>query len=394
MKAHGWFALAVALAGCGGDDDNVIMGDPDAPPVGADVTLTLYSDGAPAVFAYRDEGADAWQDIAPLPDDVYTLHVYGPFEVIAVCGAPGGYDTRVLQATPSDLDLAILCFGGSSSPTDPPQKTLTGSMLQTGELTIDGHFDASESDTVPWTFSIDVDEDTARADLLAYDDSRIVIRRDVDLAAPIADVDLAAGAAFETRTVTLGGRAIDDTIETQVFFATAAGSMYRTFSGQSVRRVPTTALEPSDFQYSYISARAGAWYRYHVLSGEDHVELLPRLMNVTLQGFTAIWQGELPTAEAATLDVYGPEGTVEIEARPGWYQGRTTLALPTGLPELPDGALPKVTDIYSESVSISADDGESSSAYSPGLGGVRRAMVRPDVRRMRVLAARDAQRRD
>jgi hypothetical protein len=393
MKASGWFVLAVALAGCGGDDDNVIIGDPDAPPVGADVVVTLFRADAPVVFAYRDADADAWQDIAPLPEDTYTLHVHGPFEVIAVCGAPGAYDTRVLQATPSDFDLSMFCFGGTSSPTDPPQKTLTGSMLQAGELTIDGHFDAPESATVPWAFSIDVDADTDRADLLAYDDARILIRRDLDLAAPIEDVDLATGIDFAEHGVTLGGRETDDTIEATLAVNTMAGSMYKTFPGQLVRQVPPTALEPSDFQYSYVSAQAATWYRYHLVENEDHVELLPRLMNITLDGFTAMWNGELPAAEAATLDVYGPEGGVEVEARPGWYQGRTTLALPTGLPELPDGAVPKVTDIYYESVSISTDSGASSSTYSPELSGVRRA-TRPDVRRLRALAARNAQRRD
>jgi hypothetical protein len=393
MKAHGWFALAIALAGCGGDDDNVITGDPDAPPVGANVTLTLYRSGTPAVLAFRDEGAAAWQDIVPLPDDVYTLHVRGSFEVVAVCGGPGAYDTRVLQATPSDLDLTLFCFGGSSSPTDPPQKTVTGSMLQPGEVTIDGRFDAPDPDTAPWVFSIDLDEDTARADLLAYDDARILIRRDVDLAAPIEDVDLATGVDFAEHGVTLGGRETDDTIEAALAINTMAGSMYRTFPGQLVRQVPPTALEPSDFQYSYVSAQAGPWYRFHLVEGEDHVELLPRLMNVTVQGLTATWQGELPAAEAATLDLYSSESTVEIEARPGWYQRRTTLALPEGLPELPDGALPKVTDIYYASLSISVDSGASSSSYGPAVG-LRRVVRRPDAWRRRARAARDAQRRD
>jgi hypothetical protein len=394
MKASGWFVLAVALAACGGDDDNVITGDSDAPPIGADVTFTLYRADAPVVFAYRDAGTDAWQDIAPLPDDMYTLHVHGPFEVIAVCGVPGAYETHVLQAAPSDFDLFMFCFGGSTTTTDPPQKTLTGSMAQTGEVTIDGHFDASDSDTVPWTFSIDVDEDTARADLLAYDDNRILIRRDVDLASPIDDVDLAAGVDFTEHAVTLGGRESDDAIQTFLAFSTMAGSMYRMFSGQLVRQVPLTALEQSDFQYSYITAQAGRWYRFHVVEAEDHVELLPRLMTVTFQGLTATWQGDLPTAEAATLDAYSAETSVGIEARPGWYQGRTTLGMPTGLPELPDGALPKATDVYYESLSISADNGASSSSYSLAPTGVRQTVARPDVRRLRALAARNAQRRD
>lgn len=388
MKAHGWrtFSLAIALAGCSGDD-GMSTPQPDAPPVGVSVPLQLY--GEPTVFAYRDEGASAWQELPPTPDDIYTLTVHGPFEVIAVCGEPGGYQVSFLLATPADDDLYMFCFGSGGGSTEPaPTKTLTGTMQQTGNVSISGSSDAGN--TAPWTFEIEVEQDETTADLFAYNDARIVLRRDLDLATAIAPIDLADGTDFVTRGVIVDGDESDDELSTDLMFFTNGGSMYLTAAGTTVRSAPIALTMPTDFQYSYLNASSSQTYRSYMIESEDRIQLLPRLSGMTVDGTSVTW-GTLPAeAHELSLNLYAETTSVTLSAQPGWYAGRTSMALSTGLPELPDGALPKVSDIFYRSVAISSEDGKSYSSYSPAMNLPLRRLDVAQRRRVSTAKARTA----
>ncbi|HVK87152.1 MAG TPA: hypothetical protein VM513_23690 [Kofleriaceae bacterium] len=365
MKAQGWrtfsFSFAIALAGCGGDDGGPSSPQPDAPPVGVSVPLTMS--GEPVVFAYRDEDATEWQDIPLSPDDVYLLRVHGPFEVLALCGEPGDYQLSVKLATPADDDLSMFCFSSGGSTQPGPEKTLTGTMAQPGSVSIDGRSD--QGNTGPWSFEIAVPEDATTGDLFAYNTARVLVRRELDLAAAIAPVDLADGMDFMTRGVIVDGPEADEELMTDMFYFTAGGSMSLSAAGTTIRSMPDALTQPTDFDYAYVSATSPQTYRFHVVESEDRIQLLPRLSGMTFDGTSVTW-GALPAGGfELELTLYAGASSVNVSAEPGWYTGRTTLALPADLPELPDGALPKVSDILYRSASVSSSDGRAFSSYSP-----------------------------
>lgn len=349
----------MGLVGCGDDGGETVDPDPDSGPIATTVALQVFGSEEPVVLAYRDEGG-AWQDLPPNPDGEYSLRVHGAYEVIAVCGSATNYSTQLQFGTPAEGEQSMLCFTGGNSDEPPVATTrVTGTMTQPGIVTFNHQL--AESMTGPWTFELDVPSGEA-GDLFAHDNERVVVRRNLAVAASIADIDLTAGQPFTKTPVLVDGRLADEDLSTDTYLFAEHGSLVVIRPGSTVVTVPDALLEQFDFQYSYIYARTPTTERDHAAEGAARVELLPRLEGVSFDANGASWTTLPAAGDEATLSVTTQTASVSVSATKGWLDGRTRLALPADLPaSVPSGALPAADAV--RSFAVSADATRSTRVY-------------------------------
>jgi hypothetical protein len=376
-----WFGLAVGFAGCGGDGGGTVTPDPDMGPVGTPVTLDAFSLEAPVVFAYRDEGG-SWQDIPPNDESRYVLRVHGAYEVLLVCGDASYYSTQLLYGVPVDGGQQMYCLTGTSAS---PQRTrVMGTMVQPGRVTIGSG--ADESATGPWMFEIDATSGEP-ADLIAHDADRVEVRRNIDLSAAIAEVDLTSGLDFAKNPVIVDGREGDDAMSTETYAYTEHGSMVLRRPGSTIATLPAQLLEMNDFQYSFVMAETSTTQRDHLVIGEARVELLPRLTGITFEAAGVTWTALPDAGDEFALAMWGTTSSANISSTHGWREGRTRMAVPTDLPaNVPAAAIPASA---SRSASLSENDGRRTTrlfenAPTPREVSVGEARLRANLRKAKL----------
>lgn len=243
--------LSCWVAGC--DDPAPVT--PPGPPV----TITITSNQAPALVAFRDGIEGAWQTAAMKLPTTFEAEVHGPYVVAVVCEdlAAGTVTTRqVGRSLDDDREVALPC----TFPADPPGRALTGHMVQAGRVQIAG---ATRTSTVAdWDFSLSVPDGTF--DLLARTTDRIAVRHATVIAGNTAlatPIDLLQeGAPFVDVAFTVTNAAPTETLVASVHLSKPIPlSPLNVYLGPPTpaKVAPDSVLIPTDAQTVSLQATAG-----------------------------------------------------------------------------------------------------------------------------------------
>ncbi len=239
--------LSSWLAGCA---------DPD-PAAGPPVTITVTSDAALALVAFREGVDGAWQRATMKTPTTFEAVVHGPYVITSVCdNVPGKLvSTSQIARTPDEEhEIAVGCASVLVWP------AITGRMIQAGRVQLDR--DTEVSATTNWDFSLSVPPGTY--DLLAATADRFALRRGIVVSVNTAvtpAIDLAQeGAAFAQVALTVSNAAPDEVVAASVHLDQPGGrsplSLYRGPIA-TAKVAPDAALSATDAQSASIQATAG-----------------------------------------------------------------------------------------------------------------------------------------
>jgi len=304
---------------------------PDSPPENV-VTVTNSFGEMPIFIAYRN-GSGPWQTIDPT-SATWELHVDDVYTLVAVCGdATNGFDVafqgQTFSADGPTVDLPCFGFGSAGTTVD-----VTGTMAQPGRVAMGFVFDTNT--TANWAFTLPVV--TGMHDLVANSDTRVLIRRGLDIeaamAVPKVDVNT-AGTPFTSVPITTGALDADETLSTRVTWFTANDfALFDSVPGTTAKVVPDALLVGTDIHRLRAAASSATTFRSaserYATGGSTAFALPPRLTNVTLTADHATWTGTLPPGSA---EFYTESATntsfvdAHISATPSWLGTQTTFAI-------------------------------------------------------------------
>lgn len=234
--------LTVAVStGCGGGNN------------GPGGTVQLDTIGPPELVAFREQGAADWQTL-PVAGNLYEIDVAGPYFVAVVCNdVEGLFDSYQFARTPDD-DPAITAPCTGQGPD--PSSSATGTMVQPGDVSL--RFSSQQTADPDATFDLPTFDGTH--DLVAFDDTRIVIRRGLQVAGTTAitpAIDLATEGAIRTSAgFTIANASTDESLfgVNQVFTENET-FVFLGFGGpEELLLAPDSALGADDRQSVSVSA--------------------------------------------------------------------------------------------------------------------------------------------
>ena len=231
----------------------------DAPPLNV-VSVETFGE-LPLFIKYRT-GDGPWQE----PVDTggahrgerFELHVQDKYELIAVCGSQDtGYDVGIEASTYRETGgRTFLPCSGTSGPTGPV--VASGTMAQPGTVTL--AFASATSTAADWPFQLDVR--AGLSDLIAVGDGHLLIRRDLNLAAPTISVPridvITDGLALLPVALQLRGVLPDDNVST--FYLLATENSFVQFEpepGSTALVAPAQLLHRSDRQFVAVNSDSG-----------------------------------------------------------------------------------------------------------------------------------------
>jgi hypothetical protein len=305
------------------------------------VTYTIFN-GTPTFAAYRD-GHGPWLTPTTNAQGDYELHITNDYQFVYVCiypSMPPQFDAELFEATAADRANWEGTCSVPSTAAPPTTVTVTGEMKQAGTLDMV----QSKTSTSPnWTFMLDVP--TGTQDLVAYDSSRMVIKRGIAVASAMSlpMIDVAADGAMMTNVkVTITGRVTSDVPFTAFDLHTQYGDFSQTGTATAVNAPPSSLLTSSDEEWIYVNDLGLRSDRYvaATYTGAESMtfDLLPELTGITLDPSTlkATWtslpsfddvyvlalangslQGVLATP--TWLSTAGSISTIEFDAAPPGY---------------------------------------------------------------------------
>jgi len=313
--------LCAALASCA---------DVNPCPESAPNLVKVFVGGAEFV-AYRD-GDGPWQ--TPRVDgDQYNLCVAHDYVVVAACTYSGGaFEVNQYASTVG------ICRDYPT--TVATTVTVSGDMVQPGEVWIGPFFGALLPTPGPWSFHVPVPPGThalvASSDFNGVANGRVAIRRDQviegDTTEPVIDLDV-EGTATSHVGLTITNGLADETLSTSTFLAIDEWAQISSTSSTVAHVVPAELLLPTDQQNVDVGAVATigrASFRRGVdaiFTGETSFTLLDRLPETALHddGRGASLPA-LPDGSAhAFLNVTGGGGSTIATASSGWLDAHATL---------------------------------------------------------------------
>lgn len=216
--------VSLAAGACTGD-----LPPSDAGPASIKVSTVR----APVAIAFRDGVDGEWQTPAPTATGSYELEVNGPYVVSVVCSAGDDFiiATRQLARTPDDeRDLDMECTELPLS-----DSTVTGKMVQPGEVSIGGALGSSTTPDWPLDFILP----PGTYDLISTSRDRIAIRRDLAVSGSVdvGTIDLAQqGTPLVPVALTTADKGVAESIYAEVVLSTP-----RSDSGYVYGGSPATA---------------------------------------------------------------------------------------------------------------------------------------------------------
>jgi hypothetical protein len=237
------------LTGCDGDDPGT-GGDP--------VTITITADKAPALVAVRDGLDGTWQPATMKSPTTFEAVVHGPYMITVVCEdiAAGDFTTLQVARTPDDEgDDTFQCDFSF-----PAAHEITGRMVQAGRIQIGEGIDTSA--TGNWDFNAGTRAGTY--DLMARDNNRIVLRRGVTVAGPVAltpPIDIVQeGTVLANTAFTVTNAMANETVVASVHLDKAAPSTpFGIYLGPigTAKAVPESLLTSTDKQSASLQGTVG-----------------------------------------------------------------------------------------------------------------------------------------
>ena len=305
---------------------------PDAPttPLTTRVEFETATSKPPLLVAVKD-GDGPWTGLPVEADETYETFVTGSYAIAVVCGDATGYATEIHLASPRDESPRVLCFAGGGGTTTTVE--LTGEMAQPGTVAM---LDQASGTTSPWSFALDVP--TGTRDLFAWNDARILIRRDIEVTAPaqLAAVDLAQGAAFNLVPVIVSNARADETLRSELTLITEGGIADLVFGDTTLRRVPPTLLTGMfDFQLTEISASTATTVRTVDYDGSQSttLELMAHVEGAVLEDAGVSWTSAPAGHETwYSVGTSSPRRELRVTASARYLGGQTSLAFDLAIP--------------------------------------------------------------
>ncbi len=328
-----WCAVSCLVA-CGhSSSPELVDATPDSPPdspVQNVVFVELYGE-TPVFVRYRTGGGE-WQEPVDTGDG-YEITVGADYELVAACTSETSSNVGFIAGTVDEgRSTYIPCYGPYDNTSSPTQ--VTGTMKQPGRVFMSA---SASSETPNWSFELDVS--IGMQDLIALDETRVAVRRDVEVLGPTAlpDVDLAAeGVALVDATFTLDTVAADETLAASLlWFTTNSGAFIPLGSTTAVKLPPSSVAGQFDTQYVQFDAYADSHYRSAYITPDPAapttIELLPKLEGIEFNTDGLTWPGTLPGTNA-DLYVYAGLHQISFTASAGWLAGRHKIAIDTDIP--------------------------------------------------------------
>jgi hypothetical protein len=286
----------------------------------------------PHLVAVRDEDG-AWRRLAPNADGDYSTAVTERHTVVSVCGPDDNVVTDVTLRTWSDGAPFIIC--PDATPDEPTPVTVTGQMLQAGQVSLDTNDDSGTAP--PWTFELSVPPGTY--DLIAFGDSSTFLHNDLEItsATTLPTIDLEqAGVPYVTSTITVPNVEADEALETQLYVFSGNTTASYTRTGTTLRRLRDVA-GPADTQIATIHATTPMSYRSSQLAdGQTTVALMPRLTGVTLGELSASWDPLPETTQTISIVEETATTIVAIAVTPQYLDGETSASVTLDIPGYED----------------------------------------------------------
>jgi hypothetical protein len=318
---------AVLVGGCG--DRSPAQPDApaaiDAPPASDVVSVTV--EGTDVLVAYRD-GQGPWIVPNRAANGDYLLQVTADYQLVLVCADHDGFDAELYRATLAERPhIHSVCIRNVMIP---PDFNVTGQMKQSGWVYMTNHDNGSTS---PWMFSITTEPGTH--DLLAYDDTSVLIRRDLSIpaATTLAMVDLAQGGApLGHIPVTVTNAAADDTIATDVELQMAHDTAYIDGTATAFHVPPDSLVRASDVTRALVFAYSSRAFRSvyaPVPTSHASYTLMPVLdaTFTTITGTIAATWTSLPPKDELRLDVGTSTSSQMVTATAGYLAAHPTSQL-------------------------------------------------------------------
>ena len=244
------------------------------------------------------------------------------------------------------------------------------------------------STTANWQFSLDVVP--GMHDLFAYNDARVVLRRDlaVTTASSQPTIDLAAGSALTSVPFTVTG-AGTDTVGSEYELLTGNDYAFWTGTASSVKTVPASLVTTNDFAFLVITASGSSTFRYadetYDSTAGTTFDLLPKLTGIQLTDHSATWSS-IPQG-SASLHIYSNTAVTSnanVNATESWLGTKTSLDLDLAIPGYDPAWKPDLS-AYNRSFQVAVDVGpvSLSSSYDETIGAVARRA--PHLARVRQL---------
>ena len=324
-----WCALSCLVACSNPSSSPLVDAPPDTPEDPPETTVFVELFGSSPVFVrYRTNGGE-WREPVDTGDG-YEISVRDDYELVAACATDTASEVGFIAGLPSEGSTFIPCyppFAGS----EPIQ--VTGTMKQPGRVFIGA---GASGETADWSFTINVAIGTQ--DLIALDDTRVAIRRDLEVLGPTAldDIDLETeGVALVDRTFAVDLAADEQLSSAYLWFTSNTGAYIPLGSSPSVKLPPQSVAGQFDARYMVLDAFAAASYRSAYITqapgSPTSVEMLPRLEGIEFEADLVTWPGTLPGTEAE-LSIYGTSRTIHSSASAGFLAGKHELVIDTDIP--------------------------------------------------------------
>lgn len=332
FKVARWCALSCVVA-CNNPSSVPVDSPPDTPvedpPVEQIVFVELF--GSSPVFVRYRTGGGEWREPVDTGDG-YEMTVVDDYELVAACATDVAADVGFIAGTVDEgLSTYIPCYPPFSDAAT--TAAVTGTMKQPGRVFLNRE---ASGETPNWTFDLELSIGTK--DLIALDDTRVAVRRDLEVLGPttIAQVDLATEGVDLIDTAFSVDASPGEQLASSLWWFTAnTGTFISLGSATTLGLPPPSVVGQFDTQYVAFDAFGKASYRSVFIQqfrgAPTSVELLPQLEGVEFNTDGVTWSGTLP-GDDADLYTYGGANSIHVNASAGWLAGRHKLAIDTDIP--------------------------------------------------------------
>lgn len=323
---HSKLLVLAALAACSATGDS---NESDSGPTRGPKEVTLQFPYAPPTFVAVREGSGAWQTMPP----PYQATLDGDVELAVVCMTPSGYATTLLDTTSGELD-AMPTFYCGTAPT-PSTVEVTGQMLQPGTVSL--WYEQTRT-TAPWTFDFNIAPGVR--DLIAYDSSRVLIRRDQSITTntTLPTIDLTGAATLLKLPAAVQGQAAGETLDVYVDWQTANGSVAFDDQAATLIAPPSSLVIAGDKLTAEAILRSHAGNTYttrfasHPFTGsESSFAMPPVISGVTFapagSRASASWTTSLPAHEWISFSASSATSSLWVEASSAWLAAHPATSL-------------------------------------------------------------------
>ena len=303
------------LAACAADSST----DPDSGVTQGPKQVTLQFPNQPPTFVAVREGSGAWQAMQP----PYQATLNGEVSIAVVCATGTGYYTTLMHSTSGELSAMPAFYCGTAP--QPSTVEVMGEMAQPGTLAL---WSQQTGTTAPWSFDFHIAP--GPHDLIAYDSSRVLIRRDLSITTnmTLPTTDLTGAASLVRVPATVQGATSAEKLDVFVDWQTANASTAFDDRTTTLIAPPSSLVASGDklTAEAMLTASSGSTYTdrfaWQPFTGsETAFQMPPLLTGVTFAPAgappSASW-GSLPDHQWVSFGAYTATNQLSVEDSSGW----------------------------------------------------------------------------